>query len=85
VAAAGSHNVLVAAPPPGSGKALLARSLPSVLLRLTLGEAPDATRSYSVADMLPRDTPLIRQRPFRAPHHTISHAGLVCGGQPALA
>src|SRR5512146_1151904 len=62
--------------PPGSGKTLLARSLPSILPRMTLSEALDATRIYSVADMLPPETPLVRQRPFRAPHHTISHAGL---------
>ena len=65
---------------PGSGKTLLARSLPSILPRMTPTEALDVTRIYSVADMLPADTPLIRQRPFRAPHHTISHAGLVGGG-----
>lgn len=79
VAAAGGHNCLMAGPP-GSGKTLLARSLPSILPRMTLTEAMDVTRVYSVADMLPGDTPLIRQRPFRAPHHTISHAGLVGGG-----
>jgi magnesium chelatase family protein len=67
--------------PPGAGKTLLARSLPSILPRMTLAEALDVTRIYSVADMLPSDTPLIRQRPFRAPHHTISNAGLVGGGQ----
>jgi magnesium chelatase family protein len=66
---------------PGSGKTLLARSLPSILPKLTLPEALDVTRIYSVADMLPADTKLIRARPFRAPHHTISHAGLVGGGQ----
>jgi magnesium chelatase family protein len=84
VAAAGGHNVLMAGPP-GAGKTLLARSLPSILPRLTLSEALDVTRIYSVADMLRAnvsgDAPLIRHRPFRAPHHTISHAGLVGGGQ----
>jgi magnesium chelatase family protein len=67
--------------PPGAGKTLLARSMPSILPRLILGEALDVTRVYSVADLLPPDTPLIRHRPFRAPHHTISHAGLVGGGR----
>ena len=79
VAAAGGHNVLMSGPP-GAGKTLLARSLPSILPAMTLDEALDVTRIYSVADMLPPETPLIRQRPFRAPHHTISHAGLVGGG-----
>ena len=67
--------------PPGAGKTLMARSMPSILPRLTFEEALDTTRIYSVANLLPADTPLIRHRPFRAPHHTISHAGLVGGGR----
>jgi len=66
--------------PPGAGKTLLARAMPGILPRLTIEEALDVTRIYSVADQLPPDVPLIRNRPFRAPHHTISHAGLVGGG-----
>ncbi len=79
VAAAGSHNVLMVGPP-GSGKTLLARAMPGILPRMTIEEALDVTRIYSVADLLPSDVPLVRNRPFRAPHHTISHAGLVGGG-----
>jgi magnesium chelatase family protein len=79
VACAGGHNVLMQGSP-GAGKTLLARALPSILPPLTLAEALDVTRIYSVADALPSDTPLIRTRPFRSPHHTISHAGLVGGG-----
>jgi magnesium chelatase family protein len=79
VAAAGGHNLMMAGPP-GAGKTLLARSMPSILPRLSLDEALEVTRIYSVADMIPAGTALIRHRPFRAPHHTISHAGLVGGG-----
>ncbi len=79
ISAAGGHNVLMIGPP-GAGKTLLARSLPAVLPHMTIDEALDVTRIYSVADLLPADLPLIRNRPFRAPHHTISHAGLVGGG-----
>jgi magnesium chelatase family protein len=67
--------------PPGAGKTLMARAVPGILPNMTLEEALDVTRIYSVADRLDMDTPLIQQRPFRAPHHTISNAGLVGGGQ----
>ncbi len=79
VAAAGGHNVLMSGPP-GSGKTLLARSMPSILPAMAIEESLEVTKIYSVAGLLPSDTPLIRHRPFRAPHHTISHAGLVGGG-----
>ncbi len=79
VAAAGGHNVLMTGSP-GAGKTLLARALPGILPEMSLDEALEVTKIYSVADALPPGTPLIRQRPFRAPHHTISHAGLVGGG-----
>ncbi|RJQ40438.1 MAG: ATP-binding protein [Dehalococcoidia bacterium] len=80
VAAAGGHNVIMVGPP-GSGKTLLARSLPSILPPMTGEESLEVTKIYSVSGLLPSDTPLIRQRPFRAPHYTISNAGLVGGGQ----
>ena len=79
IACAGSHNVRMVGPP-GSGKTLMARALPSVLPAATLSESLEITRIYSVAGELDGAGPLIRARPFRAPHHTISHAGLVGGG-----
>ena len=79
VAAAGSHNIMLVGPP-GGGKTLLARALPAILPRMSIDEALDVTRIYSVADQLPPGIPLIRNRPFRSPHHTISFAGLVGGG-----
>ncbi len=66
--------------PPGSGKTLLARALPTILPRLSFAEALEVTKIYSVGGLLPAGTPLVRRRPFRAPHHTVSHAGLVGGG-----
>ena len=79
VAAAGGHNIVMKGPP-GSGKTLLARAVPSILPPLTTPEAMEVTRIYSVAGLLPSNTGLIDIRPFRAPHHTISNAGLVGGG-----
>ncbi len=79
VAAAGSHNLLMMGPP-GAGKTLIARAVPSILPDMSIDEALDVTRIYSISDQLPADTPLMQLRPFRAPHHTISHAGLVGGG-----
>jgi len=79
VAGAGGHNLMMAGPP-GAGKTLLARALPGILPSMTIDEALDVTRIYSVADLLQEDVPLVRTRPFRAPHHTISNAGLVGGG-----
>ena len=80
VAASGGHNLLMQGPP-GSGKTLLARCTPTILPSMTTDEMLEVTKIYSVAGMLPSDRPLIRHRPFRAPHHTVSHAGLVGGGR----
>ncbi|MCL4543702.1 MAG: YifB family Mg chelatase-like AAA ATPase [Chloroflexi bacterium] len=80
IAASGGHNVLMSGPP-GTGKTLLARCLVGILPPLSAQEALEVTTIYSVAGLLPAETPLLQQRPFRSPHHTVSHAGLVGGGR----
>lgn len=79
VAAAGGHNVIMIGPP-GSGKSMMAKRLPSILPPLSLSESLETTQIHSVAGKLGRDSSLIAQRPFRAPHHTISQVALVGGG-----
>ncbi len=79
IAAAGGHNILMTGPP-GAGKTMLARCLPTILPPLNIEEALEVTAVYSVAGALPEGTPLMRERPFRSPHHSITLAGLAGGG-----
>lgn len=79
IAAAGGHNIMLIGPP-GSGKSMLSKRLPSILPEMTWKESLEVTQVYSVLGMLTADAPMILKRPFRSPHHTISNAGLVGGG-----
>ncbi|MFH0788915.1 MAG: YifB family Mg chelatase-like AAA ATPase [Pseudomonadota bacterium] len=80
IAAAGGHNIIMVGPP-GSGKTMLAQRLPSILPDLTFEEALETSKIYSVMGLMPADQALITTRPFRSPHHTVSDAGLIGGGQ----
>lgn len=81
IAAAGNHNLLLIGPP-GSGKSMLAKRLPSILPEMSFDEAIETTKIYSIAGLLNDENPFLIDRPFRAPHHTVSYAGLIGGGIP---
>jgi len=77
IAAAGGHNLILKGPP-GAGKTLLARTMPSILPKLTLSESLEVTKIYSISGLLDKN-PIVTERPFRSPHHTTSHIGLIGG------
>ena len=79
VAAAGGHNLIMIGPP-GSGKTMIAKRIPSILPKLSIDESLETTKIQSIIGILPSDTPLVVTRPYRSPHHTISDAGLIGGG-----
>ena len=79
VAAAGGHNLIMIGPP-GSGKTMIAKRIPSILPKLSMDESLETTKIQSIMGILPSDTPLVVTRPYRSPHHTISDAGLIGGG-----
>lgn len=81
IAAAGGHNILMSGPP-GGGKTLLSKAMPSILPKMNLREALEVTRIYSVCGLLKKDQPLVLERPFRSPHHNASNAAIIGGGNP---
>lgn len=80
IAAAGGHNIILIGSP-GAGKTMLARAMPGIMPPMTVDEAIETTKVHSIAGLLPKDSPLVVQRPFRSPHHTASPAALIGGGQ----
>ena len=78
--AAGGHNLIMIGPP-GSGKTMIAKRIPSILPKLSTDESLETTKIQSTIGILPSDTPLVVTRPYRSPHHTISDAGLIGGGK----